>query len=140
MRHRADPIFTRHDDDQILHPYKPSILLDEAADLGVELAASGVGGVAVGALSLRGVVEVGEIDNGQMRRGLLGGGEEALRDPARGFDAGQRAPELVEREVAEALPESRVERLRVCVAPFPIGGAADVSRNREADGFGSAVL
>ena len=140
VRHRADSVFARHDDDEILHAHESAILLDEGPDLGVELAAGGVGGVAVGALSLRGVVEVGEIDDGQMRRGIFGGGEEALRDPARRIDAGQRAPELVEGEVAEAFAEARVERLRVCVAPHRLGAVGVVLRGREADEIGRGVL
>ena len=83
VRHRADPVFTGNDDDEILWPHEPAIVLDERPDLGVELATGGVCGVTVGPLTLRGVVEVGEIDDGQMRRGILGGGEETLGDPAR---------------------------------------------------------
>ena len=46
----------------------------------------------------------------------------------------------MQREIAEALPESGVERLRVRVAPHRFGAVRVVLRGREADEIGRGVL
>ena len=95
---------------------------------------------AVGAGPLRGVVEMRQIDDGKVRRIFTRGLQKAPRDPLRRLDPRDRAPELMQRKIAELLAERGIERLRVRVAPHRLGAIGIVLRCGQADEIGGGVL
>ena len=91
--------------------------LGQAPDRFIQLADGPEGGLAVGPGPLGGVLQVWQVDVEEVGPELLGRVHRRIDDPRRRRDAGHRAPEVLQGEVPQRVPQGAVKLLRLRIAP-----------------------
>ncbi len=128
-------VFARHEPTKIVAVGVVHRLV-KPADLGVQFAQRGSRGLAVGTELLGGVIEVRQIDPEEVGQPSPRGDRRGLHDPGRRADVRHRAPEMLQRKVAQLVAQIAVELDRPRVAPQRLAAVGVVDRLGRADEIG----